>query len=60
MKFTYNQFKWVKKIVRPIILTSSSDSRKAQYYEVLEGLEPGEKVITSGYDNFGDNNTLIF
>ena len=31
-----------------------------QYYEVLEGLEPGEKVITSGYDNFGDNNTLIF
>ena len=31
-----------------------------QFYEVLEGLEPGEKVITSGYDNFGDNNTLIF
>ena len=31
-----------------------------QYYEVLEGLEPGEKVITSGYDNLGDNNTLIF
>lgn len=31
-----------------------------QYYEVLEGLKPGEKVITSGYDNFGDNNTLIF
>ena len=31
-----------------------------QYYEVLEGLEPGEKVITSGYDNFGDNNTLVF
>ena len=31
-----------------------------QYYEVLEGLEPGEKVITSGYDNFGDNEVLIF
>ena len=31
-----------------------------QFYEVLEGLEPGEKVITSGYDNFGDNNILIF
>ena len=31
-----------------------------QYYEVLEGLEPGKKVITSGYDNLGDNNTLIF
>ena len=30
-----------------------------QYYEVLEGLEPGEKVIISGYDNFGDNEVLI-
>ena len=31
-----------------------------QYYEVLEGLEPGEKVVVSGYDNFGDNEVLIF
>ena len=31
-----------------------------QYYEVLEGLEPGEKVITSGYDNFGDSDVLLF
>ena len=31
-----------------------------QFYEVLEGLEPGEKVITSGYDNFGENDILIF
>lgn len=30
-----------------------------QYYEVLEGLQPGEKVITSGYDNLGDNDCLI-
>ena len=30
-----------------------------KYYEVLEGLEPGEKVITSGYENFGDNECLI-
>lgn len=30
-----------------------------QYYEVLEGLEPGEKVITSGYDSYGDNEVLI-
>lgn len=29
------------------------------YYEVLEGLEPGEKVIVSGYDNFGENDILI-
>jgi len=31
-----------------------------QFYEVLEGLEAGEKVITSGYDNFGDNEVLLF
>ena len=31
-----------------------------QYYEVLEGLEAGEKVITSGYDNFGENDVLVF
>ena len=31
-----------------------------QYYEVLEGLQPGEKVITSGYDSFGDNEVLVF
>ena len=30
-----------------------------QYYEVLEGLEPGERVIVSGYENYGDNDVLI-
>ncbi len=30
-----------------------------QYYEVLEGLNPGEQVITSGYENFGDNDKLV-
>ena len=31
-----------------------------QYYEVLEGLEAGEKVITSSYDTFGDSDVLVF
>ena len=31
-----------------------------QYYEVLEGLAPGEKVITSGYDTYGDSDVLVF
>jgi len=30
-----------------------------QYYEVLEGLRAGEKVITSSYENFGDVEKLI-
>lgn len=29
------------------------------YYEVLEGLKPGDKVITSSYENFGDMKELI-
>ena len=29
------------------------------YYEVTAGLKPGEKVITSGYETFGDNQELI-
>ncbi len=30
-----------------------------KYYEVLEGLEPGEKVVVSNYDNFGKAEKLI-
>lgn len=30
------------------------------YYEVLSGIDPGEKVITSSYDNYGDAQELIF
>ena len=30
-----------------------------QMFEVLDGLEPGEKVITSSYDSFGDNDVLV-
>jgi HlyD family secretion protein len=30
-----------------------------RYYEVLAGLEPGEQVIISSYDNFGDVDKLI-
>jgi HlyD family secretion protein len=29
-----------------------------RYYEVIEGLEPGEQVITSGYEIFGENERL--
>ena len=30
-----------------------------EYYEIIEGLEEGEKVITSAYENFGNNDKLI-
>ncbi len=31
-----------------------------QFYEVLEGLKNGERVITSSYDLFGDNDKIVF
>ena len=33
--------------------------KNTEHFEVLEGLEPGDRVITSSYDNFGDNEVLI-
>ena len=53
------------------IFVLSSDGSKAyrrnirigrqnpQHYEVLEGLESGERVITSGYEAFKDNEVLV-
>ena len=29
------------------------------FYEVTEGLQPGERVVIGGYDNFGDCTKLI-
>lgn len=34
-------------------------SQNTEYYEVLQGLNPGDKVITSGYDNYGDIQELV-
>lgn len=30
-----------------------------EYYEVVQGLQPGDKVITSGYDNYENTQELI-
>ena len=34
--------------------------KNPQFYEVLDGLQVGEQVITSSYDNFGDKDVLMF
>ena len=34
-------------------------SQNTEYYEVFEGLNPGDKVITSSYDSYGDKQELI-
>ncbi|WP_417887719.1 efflux RND transporter periplasmic adaptor subunit [Zunongwangia sp.] len=34
-------------------------SQNTEYYEVLSGLEPGDKVITSSYSNYNDIQELV-
>jgi HlyD family secretion protein len=29
------------------------------YYEVLQGLKPGDKVVTSSYENYGTMQELV-
>ncbi|RAV98616.1 efflux RND transporter periplasmic adaptor subunit [Pseudochryseolinea flava] len=41
---------------RPIKLGRRSGN---EYFEVLEGLQPGDKVITSSYENFGTSEVLV-
>jgi len=44
-----------KAVKRPIKLGSQNPN----FYEVIDGLQPGEKVITSSYDAFGDAMEII-
>jgi HlyD family secretion protein len=41
-------------VKRPIRL----GRKNSDFYEVLDGLKAGDRVITSSYDNFGDNERL--
>jgi HlyD family secretion protein len=34
--------------------------QNTNFYEVMDGLEPGEKVIISSYDSFGNKDKLVF
>ena len=34
-------------------------NQNTDYYEVLNGLQPGDKVVTSSYENYGDMQELV-
>ncbi len=34
-------------------------NQNPDYYEVLDGLKPGDKVVTSSYENYGDMQELV-
>lgn len=33
--------------------------KNTEHFEILEGLQPGDRVITSSYENFGNNEVLL-
>jgi len=33
--------------------------KNTEHFEVVEGLQPGDRVITSSYENFGNNEVLV-
>lgn len=33
--------------------------KNTEHFEVLEGLQPGDRVVTSSYENFGNNEVLL-
>lgn len=33
--------------------------KNTEHFEILEGLQPGDRVITSSYENFGENEVLL-
>lgn len=45
---------------RAIKRNISLGQKNPQYFEILEGLQEGEQVITSSYENFGDKEVLVF
>ena len=44
---------------RAVRKSISLGRQNPDYFEILKGLAPGDKVVTSSYDNFGDVNELV-
>ena len=40
--------------------TISIGRQNTQHYEVIDGLQPGDEVVTSSYDTFGDADRLVW
>jgi HlyD family secretion protein len=40
-------------------VNSQLGNQNSEYYEVLDGLKPSDKVITSSYENYGSIQELV-
>lgn len=61
--FTSTGGQWVY-LLHPEGLSATKRSirigkQNPQYYQILEGLQAGDRVITSGYDGFGDSDRIV-
>lgn len=56
--------RWIYKLnadkTKAVKVPVSIGRQNSMQYEITEGLQPGDCVITSGYDNFGDAEELVF
>ncbi len=54
---------WIFKVNKDGAMAYKSDiqlgRQNPDYYEVLQGLQPGDKVVTSSYENYGDMQELV-
>ncbi len=61
--FQSNGGQWIYKVNetgdKAVRVPISVGRQNPQQYEIVGGLKPGDKVIVSGYDNFGDAEVLI-
>ncbi len=53
---------WIYKLdesgERAVKVDIKLNRQSPEYYEVTEGLQPGDKVVTSSYENYGDKDEL--
>lgn len=56
--------RWIYKLnaekTRAVKVPVSIGRQNPEQYEILEGLQPGDRVIITGYDQFGDVEELVF
>lgn len=56
--------RWIYKLnadkTKAVKVLVSIGRQNPMQYEITEGLQPGDCVITSGYDNFGEAEELVF
>jgi HlyD family secretion protein len=54
---------WIYKVNDNVSIAYKVDvqlgRQNPDYYEVLQGLQPGDKVVTSSYENYGTMQELV-